>query len=402
MEREEEKPGALEGIRIMDFTQVVAGPYCTRFLADMGAEVIKVEPPSGEGTRYWPTLRGGVSGSFLQYNGGKKSLAIDLKKEEARKLIKELVRSCDVVVENFAVGTMNNLGLSYDVLRSENEKIIMCSISGYGQTGPNKNRLGFAATVQADVGLTEMLRKCYPVDVPPAPHALSFADTIAGYHATAAIATALFYRDRTGIGQYIDISMYDSLLFSVDHHVQHYLMSQTAPRSAFGSEPIKGKHGQYIVVGFGKHEMVVRLLKLMGHEDLLSDERFSSLTGIHTYREDFFGLIREWIQKFDSMDDVTEILTRAGLPAGTVHTLVEAVEAPQVSARNMVVEREHPRIGKVRVMNTPIKFSECSSEMRSLAPELGEHNEYVMKDILHRSSEEITSLYEQGVLYQHR
>lgn len=400
MESKTKIPGVLDGIRVLDFTQVLSGPYCTRMLADMGAEVLKVEPPKGEGARYVPTLREGVSSSFLQYNGGKKSLCIDLKKKEAKKLIKELVRSCDLLVENFAVGTMKRLGLDFETMQRENPKLIMCSITGYGQTGPNKNRLGFAVTLQADVGVTDILRRSRLEDVPPAPHGISFADTIASYHAFGAISAALYYRERTGIGQYIDISMYDSLLFTIDNHAQHYLMTHEPPEPIFGSTPLQGKDGQYIAIGFGKHEMVGRLFKLMGREDLISDERFCSIGSTMQHRTEFTDIIIKWLNGFESTDEVEEILIKANIPASKVHTVVEALQSSQVESHSLIAEMEHPRIGMVRVLDSPIRFSKTSSRLRSLAPELGEHNEYVMTEILHLSSEEVASLYERGVLYQ--
>lgn len=398
--KEKEMPGILDGIRILDFTQVVAGPYCTRMLVDMGADVIKVEPPEGESVRYIPTFRDGVSGSFLQYNGGKKSLAIDLKKEEAKKLIKELVRNCDVVVENFAVGTMKRLGLDYDTLKKENEQLIMGSITGYGQTGPNKSRLGFAVVVQAATGITDLLAKSNPGDVPPAPHALNLADTIAGYHLAMAIVSALFYRERTGIGQYIDISMFDSLFFTIDNQVQHYLMAHTPPPRFLGATPMKGRDGQYFLLGFAKYDVIRRFLKFIGREELTADKRFSSLSNIQNNREDFFNIVNNWAQTFDSTDELERVALAARLPVSKIKTVVEAIESPQIAAREMLLEMDHPKIGKVKVMNSPIKFSETSSRLRGVEARIGEHNEYVMKEILHLSTEEVASLYRRGILWK--
>jgi len=400
MARKTETPGVLEGIRVLDFTQVLAGPYCTRMMADMGAEVIKIEPPGGEGMRYMPAIRDGVSGSFLQYNGGKKSLCMDLKTKKAQAFVKELVRSSDVVVENFLVGTMDRLGLDYEVLRRENPSLIMCSITGYGQKGPNKDRLGFAVTIQADTGVTDLFRKCRMEEVPPAPHGISFADTIASYHAVGAINAALFYRERSGKGQYIDISMYDSLLFTVDHHVQHHLMTGEAPPRIFGAYPIEGKDGQFIVIGFGKYVMMERILKCMGREDLITDERFSSMSNLLEHQFEFIDILKDWIQSFDTIDEVEAILKKANLPVSKVRTIVEALGSSQVEAHGLIAEMDHPRIGTVKVLDSPIRFSETSSCLRSLAPEIGEHNEYVMTELLNLSEHEVSSLYEQGVLWK--
>lgn len=400
MGTKQKSSGVLDGIRVLDFTQVLAGPYCTRMLADMGAEVIKVEPPNGEGFRYMAPIREGVSSSFLLLNCGKKSFCIDLKKEKAKEFIKQLVKSCDVVLENFAVGKMHSLGLDYEVLQKEKPDLIMCSITGYGQEGPNKNRLAFAPTIHADTGVTDLLSKGRVEDVVPGAQCISFADTIAGYHAVGAITSALFYKERRGKGQYIDISMYDSLLFTIDYHAQYYLMTQEPPPRIHGGLPIQGKDGRYIQIGYAKMDIVKRLFTCMGREDLKTDERFNCFTNISAHKFEFHEIVSQWVQSFETTDEVEAILIKANLPVSKIRTVVEAVQSLQVESHGLLAEVHHPRIGNIKVLNSPIRFSQSSCHLRSYAPDKGEHNDYVMKEILNLSQDDIALLYDQEILWK--
>lgn len=393
-----DKPSILDGVRILDFTQILAGPYCTRLLADMGAEVIKVErPPMGDGERSVPAIRDGVSGSFMQYNAGKKGICLDLKKPKAIEIVKGLVKQCDVVVENFNVGAMARLGLSYDELNKVNPCLIMCSITGFGQTGPNKNRLAFATVVHAASGITEILRRQHGEDIRPAPHGLSIGDTIAGYHAAYAVVASLFYRERTGKGQYIDISMFDSLFYTIDHQVQYYLMTGEE-HTVYGAVPVKGKDG-YFTIGYGKYEMILRALDCMGKPELANDERFSSLEKVIFHQQEFFQIVEEWAQIYGSVEEVEALLCKAGLPVSKVCSVPEVVRSPQVQSRGLLAEVDDPKIGKVKVINSPIKFSGTESKLRGPSPELGEHNKEILSRLLQYSEEQIIKLYAEGVVF---
>jgi|APSaa5957512622_1039677.scaffolds.fasta_scaffold02804_8 CoA:oxalate CoA-transferase len=387
---------ALEGIRILDFSQIIAGPTCTRFFADLGAEVIKVErPPQGDSSRNLPALKDGVSGLFLQYNAGKKGLCLDLKNPESIRIIKKLVEQCDVVVENFKVGTMDRMGLSYDILKEINPFLIMCSISGYGQTGPNKDLPSLAGTIHAAAGVTDILSRGHGEEVAPAPHNLSLADTIAGYHAFSAVVTALFHRERTGKGQAIDISLFDSLFCTIDYQVEHYLMTGTEPPPTWGAPPIKAKDG-YITIGMGKIELVLKLIKRMGME---KDERFDTMENLIANADQIIKTIEEWVFSFDSAAMAEAAIKEIGIPVSKVCTPVEAANSSQVRARSLLKEIDHPKIGKVDVINSPLKFSEVRSELRRLPPELGEHNREILTDLLGYSDEEIETLVTGGVLF---
>lgn len=393
-----ENKGILDGIRILDFSQVLAGPYCSRILADMGAEVIKVErPPGGDGLREMPAMKNGVSGFFMLCNAGKKSLCIDLKKSKSIAIIKELVKQSDVVLENFNVGAMARMGLGYDDLQKENPRLIMCSISGYGQSGPNKNQLAFATVIHAATGVTEIMRRLHGENIPPAPQGMSLGDTIAGYHAAGAIMGALFYRERTGIGQYIDISMFDSLFFTVDFHVQYYLMTKEE-HPIFGSIPLKGRDG-YLNIGIGKYEMISRIFECMGKPELRNDPRFNTIENVNSNKFEFRDLIEGWLQKFETVEEAEALLHKAGLGVSKVRSIVEAIHSDQVESRGLLVEVDHPKIGKIKVMNTPFKFSATRSGLRGLQPELGEHNKDVLSRILRYSNDGIEKLYADKVLF---
>ena len=392
------KPSILDGVRILDFSQVLSGPYCTRLLADMGAEVIKVErPPLGDGARSWPAIKHGRSGAFLQFNAGKKGICLDLKKLKAIKIVKDLVKKCEVVVENFNVRAMARLGLSYRELNKVNPRLIMCSITGFGQTGPNKSRLAFATVVHAASGITEILRRQHGEDIRPAPHGLSIGDTLAGYHAAYAIMAALFYRERTGKGQYIDISMFDSLFFSIDHQVQYYLMTGEE-HTVYGAVPVKRKDG-YFTIGYGKYEMILRTLECIGKPELANDERFSSLEKVIFHQKEFFQLVEEWAQNYGSVEEVEALLRQAGLAVSKVCSVPEVVHSPQVESRGLLAEVDDPKIGKVKVINSPFKLSETESHLRGPSPGLGEHNKEILSRLLHYSNEEIEKLYAEGVLF---
>lgn len=394
-----QKPSILDGVRVLDITQIIAGPYCTRLLADMGAEVIKLErPPMGDGEREMPAIRNGVSGSFMQYNAGKKGICLDLKKPQAIKIVKDLVKQCDVVVENLNVGAMARLGLGYEELNKVNPRLVMCSITGFGQTGPYKNRLAFATAVHAASGITEILRRQHGEDIRPASHGLSIGDTIAGYHAAYAIMASLFYRERTGKGQYIDISMFDSLFFTIDHQVQYYLMTGKE-HTIFGAVPVKGKDG-YFTIGYGKYEMILRTLECIGKPELAKDERFSSLEQVIFNQQEFFQLVEDWAQNYGSVGEVEALLRQAGLAVSKVCSVPEVVHSPQVESRGLLAEVDHPKIGKVKVINSPFKLSETESTLRGPCPELGEHNKEVLSRLLHYRDEEIKKLYAEGILFR--
>jgi crotonobetainyl-CoA:carnitine CoA-transferase CaiB-like acyl-CoA transferase len=273
----------------------------------------------------------------------------------------------------------------------------MCSISGYGQTGPNTNHLAFATVIHAASGVTEILRQLHGKNIRPAAHGISWGDTIAGYHAAYAIMASLFHRERTGTGQYIDISMFDSLFFTIDHHVQYYLMTNEQ-NPIFGFIPIKGKDG-YLNIGLGKYEMILRLLDCIGRPELAKDERFKNMARIIENQMDFFEILESWIQGFDSEEEAENILRKAGLEASKVRSIVEVIHSSQVESRRLLTEVNHPKIGKVKSINSLLKFLETESKLRGLPPELGEHNREILSKILHYTDEQIGNLYHEKILF---
>jgi crotonobetainyl-CoA:carnitine CoA-transferase CaiB-like acyl-CoA transferase len=397
----------LEGIRVCDFTRVLAGPYLTRHMHDLGAEVIKIERPvAGDDSRYVPhIIEPGYSGYFMQQNCGKKDISIDLKHPRGREIVRDLVRISDVVVENFKPGVMADLELDYVHLREVNRGIIMCSISGWGQDGPYAQRPGEVTTTTAISGAND---PAGDPDGPPASFRHAFGDMNASAHALAAIGAALYYRERTGIGQYIDISILDCLFSINDMDVQNYILSHGE------IEPIRYRHHHPIIVPSGDflcrdgrwvcveaHDDAgwARLAGAMGKPELADDQRFQTADRRRENQGELYGLLTMWIEGFASADEALSILRAHRVIAAPILSIAEAVDHPQIKAREMLIDVEDPVVGKTRLTNSPYKFSETISRITGSPPLLGQHNEEVLTTLLGYPEDEVARLMEEGVIY---
>ena len=363
--------GILDGIRVLDFTAVIAGPYATRLMADLGAEVLKVEPPEGELLRHGPPFRNGTSALFSQLNSGKRCIALDLKTPEARAAILELVPHYDVVVENFSPGVMQRLGLDYDTLRAQRPDLVMCSISGYGQTGPGANRPAFAPIVQAISGYELVTLKYQPGMTRPLNMGLPVADTTAALQAYGAIMSALFHKARTGEGQYIDIAMHDALLGTMHKDFQQMQYPDGRERT-YG--PLATRDGFVIVILLSQRHFE-SLADCMGTPALKADPRFSKTTARMHHYADLMALVAAWAASL-ATTDILARLEEAGVPVAPYRDIASALDDPQLAHRGMITEIVDAA-GPLKVPQTPMRFSATEAAVQPWVAVLGEHNREV-------------------------
>lgn len=391
----------LSGIKVLDLSIALAGPFCSRLLHDLGAEVIKIEaPPRGDLSRYMPYVKDGYSGYFMQQNCGKKSLCLNLKTEEGKKIFKKLIVSSDICIENFTPGVMQKLGLHYDELKKINPRLIMCSISGYGQYGPWSNRRGLAATAHALSGVMWVTGKNRNPDDPPSPPGAAFGDTGASLHALGAICAALYWREKTGKGEYIDISLLDALFDQQDSAIEKYVLSGGDDTVALLSPIYQGRDGYLTIAVNPTDRDWQRLVKALNRPELLEDEWLSDAQNRWGNPDIIISLINEWLQDFEHIDDALEILEKVGIVSARVNSPGEAIEHPQIIAREMIVEIDHPVLGKVPVVNSPFRLKNTKAGLRGVPPEIGEHNEKILMDSLGFSMEDILKFEEKGVIYK--
>lgn len=374
--------GALSNVRVLDLTHAMAGPMCTMFLAGMDAEVLKIEPPWGEMTRFFPPLVKGVSPLFAYLDRNKKGLTLNLKKEKAVEIFKELVKRSDVVVENFSAGVMDRLGLGYEVLSSINPGIIMVSITGFGQTGPYSTRLSFDPIAQAMSGFMILTGQEAEPPSGPVQVAEAIGDSVPAMQAVIGILAALYSRQFTGRGQHIDLAQVDSLV-SIFPSVTFRSMAGITFRDALNKYRVgpsglyRAKDG-YVAVTAPEGDIQDRLLKLMG------ETSFEMQT------------FREWVEN-RSVEEVTRLLVEARIPVGPVQDLNQVIADPHIQAREMVVEVDCPGVGKVKMPGFPIKFSTTPGTLQRSAPLLGQHNEEVLVSLLGYSKEDVARLKQEQV-----
>ncbi|MEM3042993.1 MAG: CoA transferase [Thermoplasmata archaeon] len=392
--------GVLEGLRVLDFTRVIAGAWCTMYLADMGAEVLKVEAPgTGDVMRLQTPVKNGECGFFIIYNRGKKSITLDLKKEEAKEIVRELVKKCDVLVENFSPGTMKELGLGYEELRPLNPGLVYASISGYGQYGPKADLPSYDVCIQAMCGLMSMngYRGMDPLRI-----GMSATDFMAGTVAALAIMGALWRRRDTGRGQYIDVSLYDCGITMLENAVPKYSWTGEVATALGSRHPSAAPHNVYktadgyIVIITIEDRAFARLCKAMGMPELAEDPRFREVSGRLRNVDELDAIVSSWTGKLRT-EDVVRALKAANLAYGVVRNVKEVVEDEHSRARKMIVELRQPRAGPVLVPGCPIHYSESEAGPRGPAPLLGEHTEEILTGLLGYSRERYLELRERGV-----
>ncbi|MBM3926269.1 MAG: CoA transferase [SAR202 cluster bacterium] len=401
-----ENQGPLSGVRVLDLTRILAGPFGTRILADMGAEVIKIEPPGGDAARQFEyTTPEGVSGYFMQQNLGKKDICLDFAHPKALEAVRRLVKMSDVVVENFRPGVMDRLGIGYKDLKKLKPSIILCSVSAFGQKSPYSRRPAGDMVIQAMSGLASLTGD---PDGPPQTTGMSISDTTGGLHAFGAICAALYQRSVTGEGQHIDIALIDCILWQNEWASQYIFLSQGQlnPTRYGNRRPIlipgnlfKGKDG-WIAIVASTDPGWRNLTRAMGRPELGEDARYSNRTVRMANRDELERLVEEWVASFDSVKQVEALLgDRGGVQCGRVRTWKEIIEDPHTRERELVAEVEDPVLGKTRVVNSPFRLAQGKAGARGGAPLMGQHTLEVLQGMLGMSNQEVLELLNANALH---
>jgi crotonobetainyl-CoA:carnitine CoA-transferase CaiB-like acyl-CoA transferase len=395
----------LEGYKVLDFTQFAAGPTATRLMAAMGAEVIKVElAPDGDRTRFLPYVRANRSSYFVQHNLGKLSLCLDPRSPEGAAILHELVKKVDVLVENFAPGVIRRLGFGYAAVRELNPRIVMCSVSTFGQTGPLANEPGFDFIGQAYAGITSLIGE---KDGPPVIPMMAIGDVSTGVHGMAAIACALLHRERTGVGQFIDVSLLDSYFGYHDMGVGQYTAShgtehiERSGQHYPGMVPFgifKGKKTYFVIVAWLDHHWALLCSKLMGRPELATDPRFADNAARVKNLALVVEVIESWLGSMPDDETSLEVMRGARIPVAPVLTLEQAINHPHLRERGTVAKVHDCVLGDFEVPGFPFRFSETPADSDLQAPRLGEHNQSILKSYLGYTDERIAALSGANVL----
>lgn len=375
----------LDGIRVIDLTRVLAGPFCTMLLGDMGADVIKIEEPStGDDTRCWAPLVGdGLSSYFLGVNRNKRSLALNLKAPDGPEVLRRLVSTADVLVENFRPGTLDRLGLGYEALTAINPRLIFASLTGYGQTGPRRDLAGYDPVLQAEAGLMDITG---PADGQPSRVGVAMTDYIAGQFLFSSILLALRDRDRTGRGQAVDISLFDSILATMNLPAGIFFATGAKPRRLGNQHPSIAPYETFRVsdglamVCAGNPRLWTQFCRAIDRMDLVEDERFSTNTARLDNRPALVDIIETQIASW-TVDEFLARLESQGVPCGRVRSIDQALADPQVAARNMLVTMTHEAIGTFQVIANPMVLSSTPPTYRLPPPALGEHSHDVLCEL---------------------
>jgi CoA:oxalate CoA-transferase len=381
----------LEGIRVLDFSIMLAGPYCARLLADVGADVIKIEPPEGDDMRLRTPLRDGNSAYFGQLNAGKRSLALDLKSAEAIKLVHRLVSETDILVENFRPGVMDRLGLGYEALRSINPRLIYCSISGYGQTGPAAERAAYAMIVHAESGFDRSLMRYAGDRDRPAAGAVFVADILGGIFGFSAIQTALVQRGRTGEGQRIDVALMDCMLNLLVYELQEAQFPIHASRPTYG--PVRTLDGDILIAPITARNFAA-LCELTGQAELIEDARFNTVPARGANWTAMMQVIEQWTQRH-TVRECIAALDAAGVPSAVYRDPVAALTDPHLLERGAFATIADGA-GEFVGVNAPWKMSGADTAMKRDIPGVGAHRDEVLSRNLGLSDEAIAGLAEAG------
>jgi CoA:oxalate CoA-transferase len=393
----------LEGVRVIDFTANIAGPATTTFLADMGAEVIKVEKPGiGDDARLFPPYVNGFSAPFIVMNRAKKGVVIDIKKPEGAVLLKELVAASDVLVENYKPGVMERLGLDYESLKKINPRLIMLSLSGYGQFGPLSKRPAYDSIIQACSGIMDVTGFS---DGPPVKAGPIIIDLATAMQAAFAICAALFARERTGEGEYLDVSMYDTavnMLAGVwtDYTVTGNVPKRTGNRYPYVSpfDTFHAKDGYFMICSAGDSTFH-KLCDAMGRPEMKTDDRFNNLFTRNANEPQLRVIIQEWVGAHTT-SELMEFTTKFDVPASPIMSVKDVVEHPHTKERGLPVEVDQPGRGKVVIYGPPTKARNSEIKARGAAPEHGQHTEWVLAAILNKTHGEIERLKTTGTVKQ--
>ena len=375
---------SLEGIRVLDLSRVLAGPFCGMLLSDLGADVIKIEDTSsGDESRTWPPHKDGESAAFLVINRNKRDMTLDLKAPEGVAILKRMVASADVLVENFRTGTMESFGLGYDELAAINPRLVYCSVSAFGRTGPRKDGAGYEALMQAFSGIMSITGG---PPGSPVRAGVSFLDLTTGIFCAFGIVNALLHRVSTGLGQRVDASLLETAVTLLNYHAEGYLLTGAQPKALGSSHPslspyrtFKCRDGQWVFIAGANDRFWQRLAPALGLGHMASDPRFAVNIERVKNRRDLEEALETAIAKHDR-EPLLKVLEEAGVPATPVNTVAQVMEDPQTAARGMIQRVVHPRLGEIPVVGTPVKFSRMKAGVRTPAPQQGEHTDQVLAE----------------------
>jgi crotonobetainyl-CoA:carnitine CoA-transferase CaiB-like acyl-CoA transferase len=391
MQEQQIATAPLEGIRVLDFSIMLAGPYCARLLADVGAEVIKIEPPEGDDMRLRTPLRDGHSAYFGQLNAGKRSLALDLKSSDAIKLVHQLAKETDILVENFRPGVMDRLGLGYEALRAINPRLIYCSISGYGQSGPAAERAAYAMIVHAESGFDRSLMRYASDRDRPAAGAIFVADVLGGIFGYSAIQTALVQRARTGMGQRIDVALMDCMLNLLVYELQEAQFPIRSPRAAYG--PVRATDGDILIAPITPRNFAA-LCEVTGQSELADDPRFKTVPGRGANWTAMMQVIEKWTEQH-SVRECMVALDRAGVPCAEYRDPGAALSDPHLLHRGAFATIAD-EAGEFMGVNAPWKMSAVDTSMQRDIPGIGAHRDELLSRVLGLSAGAIARLSEAG------
>ncbi len=378
-------PLALDGLRVIDLSRVLAGPFCAMLLADLGADVVKVEDTAtGDESRTWPPHRDGESAAYLLINRNKRGITLDLKTPEGGEVLRRLVRDADVLVENFRTGTMESFGLGYEALAAVNPRLVYCSISAFGRSGPRRDQAGYEALMQAFSGIMSITGE---PDGAPVRCGVSFLDLTTGILCAFAVLAALRQRERTGRGQRVDGSLLETAVALLNYHAEGYLLTGVVPRALGSGHPslspyrnFRCRDGQWVFIAGANDRFWQRLAPALGLADLATDPRFATNPERVRHRAELEAALEEAIGRYDR-EALLALLAEAGVPATPVNRVDQVMNDPQTAALGLVERVVHPRLGEVPVIGTPVRFSAMAPGVRRPAPLQGEHTDRVLAEL---------------------
>ena len=391
---------ALENLKVIDLTRTIAGPFCTMFLGDMGADVIKVEEPElGDETRGWTPFWGEVSTQFLSFNRNKRSLSVNLKEQDGVDIILGLAAKADVMIESFRPGALDRMGLGYEAVRQLNPSIVYCSVSGYGRTGPMAEKPGYDLIIQAYSSLMYLTGE---PDGMPLRVGFSLVDLFTGMMAYGSILTALWHRSNTGEGQWIDTSLLDGQVAAMSYHATGYMATGVEPHRLGSGHPSLVPYQSFptsdgfFILGCANQGLWERMCHAIGRVEFLEDPRFTTNTDRVKHRSECVELLSE-IFRAESTEHWVKLISDAGIPCGPINRVSQVIDDPQVKARDMVVDIPHPQVPDLRVPNSPLKLSATPPTVRRHPPLLGEHNEEILTEAGYTPGQ-ISELRDKGVI----
>lgn len=376
---------SLEGIRVLDFSRVLAGPFCAAMLGDMGADVLKIEDTQGgDEARTWPPQIDGEAAMYVANNRNKRGISIDLKAPEGVEVVLQLVRKADVVIENFRTGAMEGFGLGYAVLAKENPGLIYASVSAFGRTGPRAEGAGYEALIQAFSGIMSITGE---PDGPPTRCGVSALDIMTGTLCAFGIVNAILYRQKTGLGQRVDGSLLDTAIGLMNFQVQNYLFSGVDPHRVGAAHPsivpyrnYRCRDGQWIFIAGANERLWQRLAKALKLERLVQDPAYATNIERVGRRKEVDAAVAAAVAQFDR-EELLHMLDQAGVPVSPVNTVAQALRDPQTASRTVLKKMAHPKLGEIDVLGMPLSFSRMDTGVRRHAPGRGEHTDQVLAEL---------------------